>query len=609
MSSTQDTTEAEPAGRSAAAPSDARAVALQSLDAQSALLPYALTLFGMGLPIYAWVCTYAPNRIWMLASLAVFAINWAAFYAAVDWLKRRPEQRADVGLRTRVQILGGLLWAAAVAQIAGVAAGAGLVRAEFLMLAAGAAAVCIFFSAPLLPALLIVGPAAAAAPLAYLYLDPGSRPLGHIALGAIALVMALSLIMNRLLRRQFALAAERESLVQARAQSLVEAEQLAKSKSDLLATLSHEIRNGLTGAAHVLAAAAGAGGRSAPSREQLTAALSAAEDLLTVLDATLDMETAQDGRLSIEPQPFDLPRLAHELALLHRPQAAAKGLELSIHVDEALGPGAGAVVADPARVRQIIANLLGNAIKYTVRGRIELRLTRTASDRAQIEVVDTGPGLTPEELDRAFQPFNRIKRTAAGVPGAGLGLALARRLAGLMDGSVSAESAVGIGCCFRLELPYDPEARLAEPAEPAPLSPAAPMLSQALRVLVAEDDALHAAMLRSVLEQLGHHVLQAHDGRRACELAQICEVDLIMLDGRLPVLDGPQAMRAIRRLDGPAARTPIIAIIGGEADEATACLDAGATQVLRKPVTVGGVARALAAALREERGGAVRLRA
>lgn len=573
-----------------------RAVTLQSLDAQTALLPYALTLFAMALPIYGWMCTYAADRIWMLATLALFAINWGVFYAVVDWQRRRPEQRTNLARRTRVQILGGLLWSVTVAQIAAVGAGAGLARDEILMMATGAAAACIFFSAPLLPALLIVTPAAAAAPLLYLFADPKSAPLGRVALGGVALVMALSLIMNRLLRRQFALAAEREQLIEARAQSLERAERLAKSKSNLLATLSHEIRNGLTGAAHVLAAAAGAGGRSAPSREQLTAALGAAEDLLTVLDATLDMETAQSGRLAIDARPFDLPRLANDLVLLSRPQATAKGLELSIHVDEGLTPGIGAAVADPARVRQILANLLGNAIKYTLRGRIELRLTRPSERIVRLEVVDTGPGLAADELEAAFEPFSRIKRTAAGVPGAGLGLPLARHLAGLMDGSVAAESAVGIGCSFRLDLPFDGAAQVAETDETA----GAPGLAQALRILVAEDDALHAAMLRSVLEQLGHHVLQARDGQRALELAQLCEVDLIMLDARLPVLDGAQASRAIRRLDGPAAHAPIIAIIGGDGDEASACLEAGATHVLRKPVSVGGVARALAAALRDE---------
>ena len=579
-----------------------RPVALQALNMQAALLPYALGLFALALPVCGWACSFAHDRVWFLASLAIFAINWAAFYGTVDWLRRRPAQRGLTLLRTRVQILGGLLWAVAVAQLAVLGFSAGLASQDILLLSVGAAAICIFFSAPLLPGLLIVGPAAAAAPIILLYLEPGTRPMGRIALAAIALVLALSLILNRLLRQQFAMAAERELLIEDRARSLIKAEVLTKSKSDLLATLSHEIRNGLTGAAHVLAAAAGSGGRGAPSREQLTAALGATQDLLVVLDATLDMETAESGRLVIEVQSFDLPRMAQELVLLRRPMATAKGLELSVHIDDDIANGPGVASGDPARVRQILDNLLGNAIKYTVRGRIELRVARLSDKRLRIEVVDTGPGLTAEELESAFLPFNRVKRTASGVPGAGLGLPLSRQLATLMDAEITAESAVGIGCCFRLDMPYDAGAQAEPVEEPAfATEPSRPGLTKSLRILVAEDDALHAAMLRSVLEQLGHHVLQVQNGQRACELAQICELDLIMLDVRLPVLDGPQAILALRQGDGPSASAPIIGIIGGDPEEATACMEAGANQVLRKPVTVAGVARALAGALRDER--------
>lgn len=587
-----------------------RPVALQALNMQAALLPYALGLFALALPVCVWACSFAPNRIWLLASFTIYAINWAAFYGAIGWLRRRPAERGHTLLRTRVQIIGGLLWAVAVAQLAVVGAGAGLASQDILLLSVGAAAICIFFSAPLLPGLLIVGPAAAAAPIILLLLNPATHSMGRIALAAIALVMALSLILNRLLRQQFAMAAERELLIEDRARSLIKAEVLTKSKSDLLATLSHEIRNGLTGAAHVLAAAAGSGGRGAPSREQLTAALGATQDLLVVLDATLDMETAESGRLAVDIQPFDLPRLAQELVMLRRPAATTKDLELSLHIDDDVAGGPGVAKGDPARVRQILDNLLGNAIKYTVRGRIELRVARLSDKRLRVEVVDTGPGLTAEEIEGAFQPFNRIKRTAAGVPGAGLGLALARQLAILMNAEISAESAVGIGCCFRLDLPYDAVAQAGPAEEPGAAESSQPGLAKSLRILVAEDDALQAAMLRSVLEQLGHHVLQVQNGQRACELARICELDLIMLEVRLPVLDGPQTIRALRQGDGPSATAPIIGIIGGDPEEASACLEAGANQVLRKPVTVTGVARALAGALRDERAApAVRQRA
>ncbi|MFA7262236.1 MAG: ATP-binding protein [Caulobacter sp.] len=568
-------------------------VTLQSLEAQRGLLPYALTLFGVSLPIYVWAGSFAPNSVWMAASFAVFAINWGVFYAVVNWL--RTEESGDVARRARVQILGGLLWSGACAQIAAFAEGAGPAREALLMVSVAGAVACFFFTAPSLASLLIVGPAAAAAPLIGLFRHPDSRPEGMLAWGALALTMALCLILNRLLRGQFAMAAEREALISERASSLDKAERLARSKSDIVATLSHEIRNGLTGVTHVLAAAVGQGGRAAPSREQLTAALDAAHDLVAVLNATLDSETAEAGRLSLDHEPFDPVRLTRDLVLLNRPHAAAKGVELALHVEPALEQaGAGAVVGDLTRTRQVLANLIGNAVKYTVRGRIEARIERRDGLIA-IAIADTGPGLSAEELEQAYEPFRRVERTGAGIPGAGLGLSLARQLAGLMGGSLTGQSALGVGSCFTLELPWN-EAAIARGEDGEAFSaPAAPAYAgRPLRVLVAEDDALNAAMLRAILEQLGHQVVGANNGRRALELAQLADFDLLMLDGRMPQMDGPATAAAIRGLTTAIATAPIIAVIGGDADEARECLDAGCDTVLRKPVTVAGVARAVA---------------
>ena len=559
--------------------------ALQSLDAQRALLPYALIMFGVSLPIYVWAASYAENAVWMSTTFAVFAINWGAFYAAVAWL--RTDAARDTARRQRVHLLGGLLWAGAVAQIAVFANGAGPAREALLLLSVAAAVVCLFFTAPSLVGLLIVGPVAAAVPLTLLFLSPASHSAGVAAWGAVALAFALSLTLNRILRRQFAMAAEREALIADRAASLSDAEKLARSKSHIVATLSHEIRNGLTGVMHVLAAAAGQGGRAAPSREQLNAALHATGDLIAVLNATLDSETAEQGRLALDVEPFDPVRLVRELVLLNRPHAAAKGVEFTFYVEPDLERRTlGAVVADASRARQVLANLIGNAVKYTVRGRIEARIERRG-DRLAVEIADTGPGLTPEEMDQAFEAFRRVERTGAGVPGAGLGLSLSRQLATLMGGELTARSAMGAGSCFTLELPFDPAAPVALRAEEAGPAPG----SRGLRVLVAEDDALNAAMLRAILEQLGHQVVHAQNGRRAVDLCHVAAFDLIMLDGRMPLLDGAQTAAEIRAMG---LKTPIIAVIGGEADEARECLDAGADAVLRKPVTVAGVARAVA---------------
>jgi signal transduction histidine kinase/ActR/RegA family two-component response regulator len=567
---------------------------LQSLEAQRGLLPYALAFFAVSLPIYVWAGSFATNSVWMTATFAVFAINWGAFYFVVDWL--RGDAAADVTRRLRVQVLCGLLWSGTCAQIAAFADSAGPVREALLMIALAGAVACFFFTAPVLPALLIVGPAAAAGPLLALFRDPDSRPEAALAWGAVALTMALCLILNRLLRGQFEMAAEREALITERADSLAKAEKLARSKSDIVATLSHEIRNGLTGVTHVLAAAVGQGGRAAPSREQLAAALDAANDLVSVLNATLDSETAEAGRLNLEREPFDPVRLTRDLVLLNRPHAAAKGVELVFHVDPALeNSSRGAVIADVTRARQVLSNLIGNAVKYTLRGRIEARIELQEGDCIAIAVADTGPGLSAAEMDQAFEPFRRIERTGAGIPGAGLGLSLARQLAVLMDGALVGQSALGVGSCFTLTLPWTPDAE-AGPADAADTVMVVPTTTNArpLRVLVAEDDALNAAMLRAILEQLGHQVVHAHNGRRALELARLADFDLLMLDGRMPHMDGPQTAAAVRALEGPVSGVPIIAVIGGDAEEARECLDAGADVVLRKPVTVAGVARAVA---------------
>ncbi|CAN5373338.1 ATP-binding protein [soil metagenome] len=565
-----------------------------ALDAQAALLPYALAVFAVSLPIYVWAGSFAANAGWLAMSFGVFAINWGVFYGVVAWL-RTPEAQ-DAARRSRVQVLSGLLWAVAVSQMAAFANGAGETRETLLLLATGASVVCIFFSAPNLIALLVTGPVAAIGPLALLFARPESHWAGTLAWGAIALAMALSLVLNRMLRRQHALAVAHEALLEERLKVLEGAERAARSKSDIVATLSHEIRNGLTGVTHVLAAAAGKGGRAAPSREQLNAALDAAQDLVAVLNATLDSETAESGRLAVDAVAFEPVRLIRDLVLLDRPHAMAKGLELTVHIEPDLEHRQfGAAIGDALRTRQIVANIVGNAVKYTVRGRIEVRVERRG-DQIAIAVADTGPGLSLDELEQAFQAFQRVERTGAGVNGAGLGLSLSRQLARLMGGALEASSAVGVGSCFTLTLPFDEHAvciletdsEAAQAAEPAGAPP------RNLRILVAEDDALNAAMLRAILEQLGHQVVHAQNGRRALDLAKICDFDLVMLDGRMPIMDGPQTARALRALDGANRQVAIIAVIGGDADEARECLDAGADTVLRKPVSVAAVARAVA---------------
>lgn len=559
-----------------------------ALEAQSATLPQALILFGVSLPIFVWAGSFALNAAWMAASFAVFALNWGAFYAVVNWLKTEPS--LDLARRLRVHVLCGLLWAGAVAQVAAFADGSGPARESLLLVSAAGCVICLFFAAPSLPSLLTVGPAAMAGPLIAAFSREESLRFGGMLWGAFALTFMLCLIHNRNLRRQFELTGERERLAEEKAASLETAERLAKSKSDLLATLSHEIRNGLTGVAHVLAAAAGQGSRAAPSREQLAAALAASNDLIAVLNATLDSESAEAGRLAIDAAPFDPAPMVREIVLGLRPQAAAKGLELAVFVDPVLdGRQSGAVLADAARTRQVLSALIGNAVRYTVRGRIEARLELADPRRLRITVADTGPGLAADELDLAFQPFRRVERTAAGVPGAGLGLSLSRQLVDLMGAQLTVESAVGVGSAFVLDMPFDPNALY----EPEAFDEAMPEAA-GLRVLLSEEEPLTAAMLRQVFEQLGHRVVLAASGTRAIELAQVVDFDLALVGDPGSDLDAPALIRALRGLSGPRGNLPIIAATGGDAEQSQDRLNAGANTVLRKPVSVSLAARAVA---------------
>ncbi|MFO1012369.1 MAG: ATP-binding protein [Caulobacteraceae bacterium] len=559
-----------------------------ALEAQSATLPQALILFGVSLPIFVWAGSFALNAAWMAASFAVFALNWGAFYAVVNWLKTEPS--LDLARRLRVHVLCGLLWAGAVAQVAAFADGSGPARESLLLVSAAGCVICLFFAAPSLPSLLTVGPAAMAGPLIAAFSREESLRFGGMLWGAFALTFMLCLIHNRNLRRQFELTGERERLAEEKAASLETAERLAKSKSDLLATLSHEIRNGLTGVAHVLAAAAGQGSRAAPSREQLGAALAASNDLIAVLNATLDSESAEAGRLAIDAAPFDPAPMVREIVLGLRPQAAAKGLELAVFVDPVLdGRQSGAVLADAARTRQVLGAIIGNAVRYTVRGRIEARLELADPRRLRITVADTGPGLAADELDLAFQPFRRVERTAAGVPGAGLGLSLSRQLVDLMGAQLTVESAVGVGSAFVLDMPFDPNALY----EPEAFDEAMPEAA-GLRVLLSEEEPLTAAMLRQVFEQLGHRVVLAASGTRAIELAQVVDFDLALVGDPGSDLDAPALIRALRGLSGPRGNLPIIAATGGDAEQSQDRLNAGANTVLRKPVSVSLAARAVA---------------
>ncbi|MBX3485738.1 MAG: hypothetical protein KIS90_04790 [Phenylobacterium sp.] len=304
------------------------------MQAQAALLPYALLGFGVSAPIFVWAGSHAPNAAWMSACLGVFAIGWAAFYGLVNWLKT--PAAADLRRRARMQVAGGLVWAAAVASVAAFAHFAGPARETLLLLALGAAMICTAFTTPWLPSLLIVAPAALAGPLAALFAHPEDANTARLGLAAAALALAVALLVNRILRAQYALAAEREHLLAERAEQAEAARRFARVKAELADTLSEELRDGLTGVAHVLAAAAR--GRAAPSRGQIGVALDAVNELLAIVGgAPAAPEAEAPSRrlriLTLEPDPLaaaalraSLEQLGHQVV---QTAQAARAVELA----------------------------------------------------------------------------------------------------------------------------------------------------------------------------------------------------------------------------------------------------------------------------------------
>lgn len=295
------------------------------MKAQVALLPYALAAFGICLPMFVWSASDAADSVWLSAVFALFAVAWGAFYVVVNWLKTAAA--ANLALRARIQVLSGLIWASVIAAVAVYAHFGGPARETLLLMAVGAAMICVVFTAPWLPSLLIVAPAALAAPLLALFARPQDLFVARLGLAAAALSLCLALLVNRILRAQYALAAELEALIAERAGQAEAARRFARVKSDLVDTLSDELRNGLTGVAHVLAAAAR--GRAAPTRQQVGVALDSVNELLTLVGAAAPEEAAAQRLriLTLEPDALlsatlraNLEQLGHQV--VHTTQVA-----------------------------------------------------------------------------------------------------------------------------------------------------------------------------------------------------------------------------------------------------------------------------------------------
>ncbi len=361
----------------------------------------------------------------------------------------------------------------------------------------------------------------------------------------------------------------------------------SRLKSEFLANVSHEIRTPMNGVMGMTDLAMQMP-LPAEARRYLEVALSSADLLLQVIDDVLDFSKVEAGKLEMHPVELDVRAELDQLVALMGPRAEARGLLLNARVHNTVPHF---VMGDPVRLRQILLNLVANALKFTDRGSvtIEVRVlddvdTEAGEVKLHFAVRDTGMGILPDDLERIFEAFVQVPRPAARQRGGtGLGLAIAARIVALMGGELCATSTQGTGSTFFFAVKF-PKTSAEDATDLEGVQPTEP-IRRHLRVLVADDNAINRLVTERMLQRSGHTVALAENGLQAMEMALAGRFDLVLMDVQMPEMDGLAATVAIRRAESPARRTPIVGLtahaLRGDRDR---CLDAGMDDYVAKPV-------------------------
>ena len=342
------------------------------------------------------------------------------------------------------------------------------------------------------------------------------------------------------------------------ARALLEAKEAAeaanRSKSEFMANMSHELRtplNGILGYAQILARDPGMGPR---QREGVDKIRQAGEHLLTLINEVLDLARIEAGRLLVEPVDFCLVDLLDSIADMARVRAEEKGLEFAYTPTAAFPSG---VRGDQRKIRQILLNLLGNAVKFTEQGRVTLRVSAQPDGWVRMAVEDTGVGVASDQLERIFEPFTQVGARRGGTEGTGLGLSICRELARVMGGRVTAESALGVGSTFALEVRLEP--RDVDQPRPALDRRRLGFEGPPRRILVVDDEPENRMLLGRMLSPLGFEVREATGGAAAVAEVLVDPPDVVLMDLVMPEVDGFEATRRIRAEEA-GRRTPIVAL-------------------------------------------------